>query len=901
MTPWDRLLRDIDGAPARPGEAIRLDGTGGADSFHLSGLYDDYRSPTVAGTEMEGLAGSGGLPVTGARLVADADGNGYSYEFDPTRTLIHPADIHSLMSDHGVRNSNFLEIELAAFQDLGYTIDRSLSYGTTFYRKLNYDPQLLYTGGDDWESPLAYAVGVHILTDDLTYVQTHDIHASGTAAGGIRIDGIDNTLWINPTGSIRADGDRGTGLLVAYGHGNVVIHRGTIEAGGNYGYGVHFEAGPGDAGPLYEKKYDKNDYDPSVLREDVAILRDLSGALVSRFDVTGSIYGKSRSISIGKSAYVEEINIMSGAVLRGDIVSEYVAKSPCEAATRLTFGRLPTEAGVAPGETDIRSGVATNAADPDFLFVFDGAVRGKTNIDMETVGGITAFSGSQVQFRNGIIGRNSALIVQQRVEFGGNLEIDDGASLAVFADENWHSLLKADGKAFLTGGRVAVFGKTARNLPYEFIRATDGVYGIRQITATLFPDDPATGYATDVSTDSGTGIALRSGFTPWSYWYRQRGIEHPFRQYAATWNETSIAAHLDSLRSTARNDMEYLQAHLDVLLDEGRVDDYRRAVNELGGEIYGSLGIMAVQGLTIQNGTLANSLRQTHLCTSRGTPHRYDAWIIGYGLGGNGYDDGNAHAVDYGVGGTIVGIGARSDHDDRVGFYFSYGRAHLTADRVRQSVRSDDFIFGGFLKLRVSKGYWLGFAGGGFNAYSAHRRITYVDREANGDHRGGQAVFYLERGMQIRTKIAAFQPFIALQYAGVYQERFHETGAGAANLQVENADTDSLRMVLGTRVAKNFYAAGCKITGEVHGSWIHEYFDKTATPIRTRFTDYGGASFHADNSFDVYGLDVGRDWGYAGFSVQCDNGVWRGFLGYDIQVNECVTLHTGSGGITYGW
>lgn len=935
LTPWEKLLFDIYGDRATPGGLLLVDSSTNSAAFNLSDLCDDYRSAHADGKNITAI---GTLPVTGARLVQADDGS-LIYALDKEQTLIHPGDILSIMADHGIRNSAFLDIELAAFEDMGYTLRRNEAYGATFYQKSNYDPSLIYVSGDDWTSALSYAVGVHLRTDDLIYVQIHDITTSGTAAGGIRIDGVGNTLWINPTAEIEADGDRGTGVLVSYGSDNVIVHRGSIRADGNYGYGIQFEASRGDLCSIYENPYDQKIYDPSILENTVDALRDLDGPLVSQFHITGSISGKSRSISIGRDAFVEEIHVMAGASLQGDIVSEYIG-TPCREATLMTFGYRPsvdcieiggttenpdgsddgsdtgsggepaTDNGInvladADGDTSsddgtgngdgsgestsIGGGVATRSADADFRFTFSGAVRGKTNIDMHTVGGVTTFTGSQVQFRNGTIGSESTLVVEQRVEFGGDLEVDNGASIHVFADENWFSLLKVQRNALLTGGHISVFGTLRENLPYEFIQAGN-VCNIRQLDATLY--DRTTGAHSE---------NLSSGFTPWSYWYRDVGTQHTFLNSAITWNEAAVAAQMDALRPTARNDMEYIQAHLDVLLDQGRHAAYRLALNELGGEVYGSTGIMGIQGMTLMHNGVLNTLRQTHLCTSDGKPHKYDAWALGYGMGGQGYQNGNAHRLDYSLGGTVVGIGTRNDRDDRLGFYFAYGRTHLTVDTVNQSMRSDDFFFGAFFKKRLRNGHLLGFAGGGFNDYNARRRIDYIDREARSNHKGGNALFYVERALQFRTKLGRLHPFIGLQYAGIYQDRFHETGAGAADLHVASSDTDSLRMMLGLRVNRNFYVKGYKISTDVHGHWMHEYFDKTFTPVRAQFTDYAGASFCSDRIFSVHGLDIGRDWGVAGFGLQFDNGILRGYLGYDLQVNECMTIHTGTGGIVYGW
>jgi hypothetical protein len=67
---------------------------------------------------------------------------------------------------------------------------------------------------------------------------------------------------------------------------------------------------------------------------------NLNGALVNQFDVTGSISGTDAAIYIGDSAHVETINLMSGAVINGDIISDYDDRgNGTTRSTLLTFGK----------------------------------------------------------------------------------------------------------------------------------------------------------------------------------------------------------------------------------------------------------------------------------------------------------------------------------------------------------------------------------------------------------------------------------------------------------------------------------------------------------------------------------------------------------------------------------
>lgn len=224
-------------------------------------------------------------------------------------------------------------------------------------------------------------MGLHIYGSGNDITQTADLLACGTAGTGIRVDGEANTLRIAPGVRVSADGAYGTGLLLAYGKGQNVVSRGEIRATGTGGAGARFDFGGSllglDSGLTaeYRGSYirsrteaaeDESGNIVTQLYERYELLDELKGPLAERFDVSGPLSGNAAAIYISRNAWVKNINIVNGAALSGDIISDWnpgnsdvqqdqAAANGDDLLTSLSFGRL------AAGD-----GSATDAPDPDF-------------------------------------------------------------------------------------------------------------------------------------------------------------------------------------------------------------------------------------------------------------------------------------------------------------------------------------------------------------------------------------------------------------------------------------------------------------------------------------------------------------------------------------------------------
>ncbi len=273
---------------------------------------------------------------------------------------IHPADsddeidlshleLHnSYMSHQMYRNWLIpMEAELAVLKDVGYDIDLRKHFGQSYY--LN-DIDDTYTQGfSDWDgssytgtpSQTVQAVGIHIYGNDNTITQASDILTGGEGSFGVRIDGKDNEYILKSGHLIQSNGKENLGLAVTWGSGHsLTVESGSsITAAAEDGIAASFDFGANLFGLHNTPKGSYINYN-SNLDMDVPPDDDNTTALVSKFDVAGNLTGGKAAIYISDNAHVENINLLDGASINGDIISKWnsVSSGPDEAHVQIYNG-----------------------------------------------------------------------------------------------------------------------------------------------------------------------------------------------------------------------------------------------------------------------------------------------------------------------------------------------------------------------------------------------------------------------------------------------------------------------------------------------------------------------------------------------------------------------------------
>ncbi len=277
---------------------------------------------------------------------------------------------------------------------------------------------------------------------------------------------------------------------------------------------------------------------------------------------------------------------------------------------------------------------------------------------------------------------------------------------------------------------------------------------------------------------------------------------------------------------------------------------------------------------------------------------RWTTWGFGYGLGGNAQGNGNAAGLNYSLGGTVAGLEMR-DGNHLIGGYAGYVGSHLGSYLAGQSVGVNGGQTGIYLRGDDGRNYYIVLGGMGADGYDSHRLMQFggINTTASANYGGWQSQAYLERGITLQGSKGSIQPYAALQYLYVRQNSFTETGAGVMNLKVAGIDANSLRSLIGVRLAGNagLSLGGGPITPVARALWLHEFLS-TSTGLNAQFAPIGGTSFA------VTGTSLGRDWAILGTGLNWNMGRgWQAYANYDAQVNVVQTFHVGSGGFQYTW
>ncbi len=340
---------------------------------------------------------------------------------------------NSLMSHQSYRNwTSFMEAELAVLEDIGYDIDRRNHFGFSIYNNgLTYtnnhpfykrnSSRTGYLYGTPNTTPLG--IGLHLYGSGNTIYQNAHLLADGEAGTGIRVDGSSNSLTVNAGIRVTANGDYGNALLVSYGRNNSIFHYGSLEATGKDGIAARFDFG-------HNLLADKDDYRGSYIwsgnEADYQSLPSLTdgvpdeiyGPLVDTFVVGGSLNGSKASIYISESAYVRDINVLTGAKIKGDIISRWNPNNSLIASsvrgtlfTTLDFG-LKLEGSSA-------------VADSNFNMKLEGGIYGLESFKMHHYAGTLDVSGpiSVYSLENdGYLAIHKDATVKTSFENSGSLE-----------------------------------------------------------------------------------------------------------------------------------------------------------------------------------------------------------------------------------------------------------------------------------------------------------------------------------------------------------------------------------------------------------------------------------------------------------------------------------------------
>ena len=254
----------------------------------------------------------------------------------------------------------------------------------------------------------------------------------------------------------------------------------------------------------------------------------------------------------------------------------------------------------------------------------------------------------------------------------------------------------------------------------------------------------------------------------------------------------------------------------------------------------------------------------------------------------------NARGTDFNYGGLAAGFDHWFDNNLLLGA--SLGYSETRADDVDM----DSFQGAVYSRWLLDKNRYLdGTVSLGRHQSDSERLIVVGNTisQAKGDYDIDTRSMALELGQDVTLDNAVqLTPFVGIQYTHLDRDSFTETGAGEAKLAVDDDRQESLRSLLGVKVAKSFTStSGKQWDVDASLAWMHEFADNTAN------TNAAFATAPAFR-FKTAGPELNRDRAQVGLGITTalsDNSNIR--VGYQGEIASTDQDHSAYATFQFNW
>jgi uncharacterized protein with beta-barrel porin domain len=866
LNSWSQLLIDDNGNPARAGQKILCTG---CDTTYDSDAFDVRRDQAVLVGPHINQVLNGGLRGVPVKMLGEDGGVDNNF-------MSHIELRNSSMSHQSYRNyTGFMEAELAVLQDLGYTIDRANFFGRSIYGDgldlvntqgffARNAAGTLYLPGQYNRATLG--LGLHIYGSNNRIRQVADLLSAGSGGAGIRVDGENNTVIVDPGVKIYANGLNGEGIQFAYGRGHTLVHRGDIQATGSLGVGIRFDFGTNGLGNSVEYR---GSYIRTVEGVNKPLLPELDGPLVQQADITGRVAGRQAAILISDNAYVGRINLMNGARIEGDIISRYAQRDDNNQLrlTTLSFGQAADSQGRATGRPDAA-----------FRLSYAGNITGKDNLALSFDGGDTRLNGTVQVY---------SATVQEPAKLGGNGRYDLAAGSALV---NAGTL--APGNSI---GRITVNGDFRQTASGRLVAEFDGsgahdvlaVSGTADLAGTLELAPLADWYQNSWSVDTSTLLeaTARTG----NFSDTRISPVSPTLQFSAVslggerYRLTSVRASTAYSQYGRNTSQRQAGRALFNLASAGSAQALFRALDFTAGDGSGMPDALAQVSPAGYSAQMAASLmreRTVMQIARQGldqSMQRPDTDWQGYALVfGSGADqEAGGSMVGYSANtyGLVIGTGRRlaSAPDVVVGAHLDSSDQSVSMDTPYPG-KSKATAFGAGAHVQYRPGATQGlFASSGLRLgleqVDMHRQIAIGSYQAT--HASGwtghsvsidAGTGYLWR---LNPSFSA-GPIARVNYALLSRPSIDESGNAATRLNLDSKRADALRSSLGLAASWNrSLNNGSTLAMQSSISWNHEWLDRDLTQAARFAIAPADTAFNTRTSVlprDTIGVLAGLAW-----------------------------------------
>ncbi|MGY4230025.1 subtilase-type serine protease [Bradyrhizobium sp. USDA 4503] len=885
---WTEHLHDDSGKQAKPGQTIYCSlcvNLPAEDVFDLRGDRGYFAGKHVS----EVLAGAmPGIPVR----VMTEDGR-----LDAPFAA-HSELKNSLMSHQRYRSyTALMEVEIAAFQDIGYSIDRRNLFGYSIYGNsqnlVNDNPFFARNAEGTAYLPNTYntatlGLGLHVYGSGNTVVQRADLLSKGAGGAGIRVDGENNHIMVPPGTRVYADGAYGRGVMFAYGKDHTLTQRGDVQALGEHGIAASFDFGNNAMGN--DREY-RGSYIRTIGNNAAPMLNEIAGPLVSKFDLTGRLAGSHAAMFMSNNGYVGEINVMRGSALSGDILSDYnqLDENGAPRLTKLTFGLKPDA-----------NGHSTQEPDANFAARYDGNIVGRNNLSLQFAGGATTLTGNHELYeasvaQDAILAGSGSYLLNANGRFansgvvaplingldnsikvnGDYLQTSAGRLQVAVNDIGAFSRLVVNGNATLDGTLTITpqrgwYGSGFSVSSNQWLNATNLTGSFANVTTSL---------------QSPTLLASATAQGDNTYALTLSRPSDAYSRYGADANSRQVGAALDRVAGNAAVELHPLVAALDFSAPDGtavtsglrqlspsiyaseqgrRVNDsyyarsavYNRLEQAFGGAPTSAMAVMGYGPEPRRDGNSASARGLVGPASS--DLQGYAAWASAFGGWTTQSGDSNGASTRSTISGFMTGIDTSAFDDWRVGVVAGYSRSIFKVGAASSSGRSDNYTFGTYAgtEWTVPEGA-IAFRSG--LAYTWHdlemnRNVRFPGFNDNliSDYDAGTFQIFGELGYKVHLGDGSvIEPYANLAHVRAATDSFSERGLNGAALSVRADAMDTTLSTLGVYATTRFRVGEIATTARADIGWRHAVGD--LIPLST-------ASFAAgSSSFAASGLSVGKD------------------------------------------
>lgn len=386
---------------------------------------------------------------------------------------------------------------------------------------------------------------------------------------------------------------------------------------------------------------------------------------------------------------------------------------------------------------------------------------------------------------------------------------------------------------------------------------------------------------------------------------RLTSVRTPYQTVASAQNAKNVGQVLENLGITVNSDLGGIVGNLDRQATASDVDSrLKRLTPDVNGSVTAASFGLQNQGLGTVSNRLDNlraSIEAPNYASGESDCER-GAWVQVFG---NFADQKDRYSV-VGYKADTFGVGLGTDwmamDSMRVGVGASMGSSRVDSrNAVKNKLDIDSWQGNLYGTYNMGDSIYVdGMVGFAHNKYEGKRRIVIgtEDRTASSDYHGSLFTAKLGAGYSICNGDWETIPMVGYQFSHLRLNDYTETGAGSANLFVNNGNLNANVASLGAKFRFTHASNRGKIVPEVRVALYHDFSGEEASTV-SRFVNSGVAF---GDSFISTGAKVARTSYSAGLGL----GIYtmeemKITAAYDYEAKADYSAHSGSVNFRYEW